>query len=140
MCSEFKQCHKFDMSLSACVTCQPTEFSKLSTVSCQYQPGVDNSTSTSQEKTHVSKKESANYSCFVDSDTLLKSLSKISKLYSMHVTDNHPDYSDTLFVSGGLQQYLIRSKLLEREKLQQSQPRKGAGCDSTTFHDLPVSM
>ena len=38
----------------------------------------------------------------------------------------------SVLLSGGLQQYLIRQSVNE-------QPRKGAGSDVTTFHDLPVS-
>jgi len=39
-----------------------------------------------------------------------------------------------VLVSGGLQQYLIR----HGTNLSCAQPRRGAGSDTMTFHDLPV--
>lgn len=43
--------------------------------------------------------------------------------------------SDEVLVSGGLQQLLIK----ERNNEMTEQPRRGAGSDVTTFHDLAVS-
>ena len=47
--------------------------------------------------------------------------------------EDHP-----LIVAGGLQQYLIKN--IKKNKETTEQPRKGAGSEYTTFHDLPVNV
>ena len=68
-------------------------------------------------------------------NVFVKSLVHILKAYGMHAQDKI-DLADTVYVSGGLQQYLIRTR--KKEELSISQPRKGFESDGTTFHDLPV--
>ena len=77
-------------------------------------------------------------SCLGQSDienTFFRSLVHVLKVYGMHAQEKM-ELSDAVYVSGGLQQYLIRTRKKEENSIQQ--PRKGCGSYVSTFHDLPV--
>lgn len=95
---------------------KPADLSGLDTFSLTQSQGVD-----------------CGYTLDIDS-----TLSTLLKMYSIHVdTDNDSRTPPMLVSSGGLQQFLNRR--LPRSELEAKQPRKGAGSESMTFHDLPVS-
>ena len=66
--------------------------------------------------------------------TLVNSFKSLLKLYSMHVAES----DRACLVSGGMQQYLIRNSQHKTPDETSSQPRKHAGSETATFHDLPV--
>ena len=66
----------------------------------------------------------------------------ILSLYTMRTNQSETGAQDKQenrhVLSGGLQQYFIRRSKKVRPGTEQ--PRKGAGSDNLTFHDLPVSI
>ena len=76
---------------------------------------------------------------FEEDISLSVSFEQLLGLYSMYV--NRSDRPKPTALSGGLQQFLIRHKHSKpTEETKVHQPRKGAGSDFTTIHDLPVSL
>ena len=68
-----------------------------------------------------------------DEQTFILSMNELLVEYSKHLNSE-----SRIAMSGGVQQLMNKKAMAAAQE--NTQPRKGMGSDSTTFHDLPVCM